>query len=294
MEEIGFAGVVLSFAILALASVSDWRTRTAPDRYWVVLGIIGLILLALKIYLDGDSTLYFLFLVPVSVLFFDIFWERKGMFEDGIHPLPLGLYLVALVVLVILLASFWTEVYLWQLMTILIMFGLIILLYQINVVKGGADAKALLALSIVFPSYPAFGPFPLVDLPMPLVQYLFPFSLLILFNAALIFLFVPLGFLAFNLTKGDKDFPVMLFGYRMSVQEARKRFVWPMEIMEGGKRRVILFPKSDESHEKQLDDLEKAGAEEIWVTPKVPFLIPITASILFSSFVGNVIFLFLD
>jgi len=85
----------------------------------------------------------------------------------------------------------------------------------------------------------------------------------------------------------------MLLGYRMEVREARGKFVWPMEYLDGGERKIGLFPKGDERENDLLEELEKAGAERIWVTPKVPFLIPLTLSLLLSTLLGNVIFLFL-
>ena len=45
--------------------------------------------------------------------------------------------------------------------------------------------------------------------------------------------------------------------------------------------------------EEILDELEGAGVNRIWVTPKIPFLIPLTISLLFSVFVGNIFFYFM-
>jgi preflagellin peptidase FlaK len=187
---------------------------------------------------------------------------------------------------------FWQSVYLWQLMTILFMFVLIVVFYQINIIKGGADAKALLALSMVFPVYPAIDSLPLIQIPVDVAQYLFPFSLLILFNAALITLAVPIGLFFYNLARGSRKLPVMFLGYRMFVSEARKKFVWPLEYMIEGRRKLTFFPKTMDSYEEVYNDLEKSGADTIWVTPKIPFLIPITISVPFSAVVGNIIFLF--
>jgi preflagellin peptidase FlaK len=172
------------------------------------------------------------------------------------------------------------------------MFAIIIFLYQFNMIKGGADAKALLALSIVFPVYPVIDSLPLIMIPVDVAQYAFPFSLLILFNAALLTIVVPIGMFFYNLARGSRKLPVMFFGYRMTVSEARKKFVWPLEYVVEGGRKLTLFPKTMDSYEEVYDALEKSGADTIWVTPKMPFLIPMTISILFSSIVGNIIFLF--
>jgi len=292
MDVIPIVKIAVSFLVLLLASRSDWKTRMASDSFWIVLGGFGILFLALKMTSDGVSLLYLLFLVPLAVIFFDTFWDRKGMFEDGMNPVPIGLYLAAFVILGALVGMFWQSAYLWELMTILVMFAIIIFLYQFNMIKGGADAKALLALSIVFPVYPVIDSLPLISIPVDVAQYAFPFSLLILFNAALLTIVVPIGMFFYNLARGSRKLPVMFFGYRMTVSEARKKFVWPLEYVVEGGRKLTLFPKTMDSYEEVYDALEKSGADTIWVTPKMPFLIPMTISILFSSVVGNIIFLF--
>lgn len=292
MDAISAVKVVLSFIVLLAASRSDWKTRTASDWYWVILGLVGLGFLAFQIYSDDADPLYYLFLIPVAVVFFDVFWDRKGIFENGINPLPLLLYAASAAALILLAATFWQEVYFWQLISILFMFLLIIIFYQLNLIKGGADAKALLCLSIVFPSYPDLSPYVLIGVPIDIAQYLFPFSLLVLFNAALLSLAVPVMLFFYNLAKGDRKVPVMFFGYRIPVDEARKKFVWPLEYVEEGRRVFRILPRSLDSYDKEYDELKALGAEEIWVTPKIPFLIPITVSLLFSALVGNIIFFF--
>jgi len=292
MDAISVVKIAVSFLVLFFASRSDWKTRMASDAFWLGLGGFGIFFLAVKIYSDGVSLLYLLFLMPLAIIFFDTFWDRKGMFEDGINSVPIALYVAAFVILGALIGMFWQSAYLWQLMTILFMFVLIILFYQFNIIRGGADAKALLALSMVFPVYPVIDSLPLIQIPVEVAQYAFPFSLLILFNAALLTIVVPIGMFFYNLAKGNRKLLVMLFGYRMTVAEARKKFVWPLEYMVEGRRKLTLFPKTMDSYEEVYNELDKAGADAIWVTPKMPFLVPITISILFSSIVGNIIFLF--
>jgi preflagellin peptidase FlaK len=227
------------------------------------------------------------------VVFFDIFWERRGILENGINLAPLLMYLAAVIALVYLAFSFWEELLFWQLLDILIMFGVMILLYQIDIIKGGADAKALIALSLLFPVYPSIGDLPLISIPNDLFMLIFPFSLLVLFNAAIVSLVVPLGLLIHNLTHGDIRFPAMLLGYKVSLSEAKKRFVWPMERVENGALKFVYFPKEEEENEKILDDLAAVGASRIWVTPKIPFLIFITAGLVISALVGNPILAFI-
>lgn len=287
MEWLDISRLVVTMAVMVAASYSDWRTRLASDLFWLFLGCVGLGLIICQTIMTNQDPLYLLFLVPLGVVFFDIFWERKGLFENGINLVPLLLYVAAAISLVYLFLTFSSELYFWQLFDVMIMFVLLILMYQIDIIKGGADAKALIALSLMFPLYPMIGQWPLVPVTNELFMLIFPFSLLVLFNAAILSLVVPLGLLLFNLAKRDIHFPAMFLGYKVSIHEAKKKFIWPMERVENGKLKLIYFPKEDEENSKILEELSAFGALRIWVTPKVPFLLFITAGVLVSAVVGN-------
>jgi len=292
MDWIPVLKICIAFIILALASWSDWRTRMASDTYWIVMGTLGLAFLGLQIFQDGVSPLYYLFLVPLAIFFYDIFWDRPSLIGGEREEMPMALYIIAFITLGTLVAIFQTGQYLWQLMIIPIVILIIIVLYYLDIVKGGADAKALIALAVLFPVYPAFGELPLIHIPTNLAQYMFPFPILVLFNAALFVMIFPVSFMFYNLVKGHARFPVMFFGYMTRLSEARSKFVWTMERVENGERKTFLFPRGDDDHDEMLDQLEAVGAEEIWVTPKIPFLIPMTISLLFSALVGNIFFYF--
>jgi|LFRM01.2.fsa_nt_gb preflagellin peptidase FlaK len=291
MDWLTVSKVVLAFALLLMASRADWRTREVSDVYWLFLGVAGMAFLAVQMYLDAADLSYYLILLPIAVVFLDIFWERKGMFEDGVNLVPLLLYVATFASLAWLVIEHYTELYLWNLMIIPVMFAIFIILYQFDIIKGGADAKALIALAIMFPVYPFIGSFPLIAPPTELSEFILPFPLLILFNAALVSLAVPIALLILNIARRDVNIPAMLFGYRMSLDRAEKSFVWPMERMVDGERRMEYFPRSSEEAGAQFQALRAAGVNEIWVTPKVPFLIPITISIPFSVIIGNLLFL---
>lgn len=293
MDWMPIIKVAIAFVILALASWSDWRSRMASDGFWIVMGIFGMVFLAIQIYDAGVSPLYYLFLFPLSVFFFDLFWDRPGLFEKEGEEIALALFISAFIVLGALIVVFWEDMYLWKLMSIPIVFLVIILLYYFDIVKGGADAKALIAIALMFPLYPVFLEFPLITIPSEIVQYFFPFAILVLFNAALFLMIFPISFGFRNVVKGDGKFPLMFFGYRMDIAQARKKFVWSMERVEDGERKTSLFPKDEYEHEEILDQLEAVGADRIWVTPKIPFLIPMTISLLFSVLVGNIFFYFM-
>lgn len=290
MDPIPLYKVIIAFGILLVTSVSDWRSRMAQDRNWVLLGTLGIAFLGAQMLVDGVSSIYYLFLIPVAVFFYDIFWDRE---EEGIHIVPIVLYVTSFAIIGYLLWELRDAAYLWSLMIIPMMFLVIIVLYSLDLIKGGADAKALIALSIMFPTYPIIDGFPLIAVPSELAEAFFPFPLVILFNAALLVMVLPLAFMVRNLIKGEARIPLMFFGYRMDVSEARERFVWPLEVVNDGALKVVLFPKSgeDEWEKRQYDKLDEIGVTRVWVTPKVPFLIPMTMSLLFSALIGNLVFL---
>ncbi len=294
MDWMPLLKVTIALVALALAARADWRTREASDAYWIVIGGAGMAFLAAQIVMDGENLLYLAILLPIAIFFADIFWERRGMFEEGVNVLPLALYLVGLAILGWMVYEFNAELYFWELMVVPILFLIFILLYQFDVIKGGADAKALIALSIMFPTYPVIGSLPLIAIPFDTAQFVLPFPLLVLFNAAILTLAVPVAMLVLNISRHQFRFPAMLFGYMMPVSEAKNKFVWPMERFEDGERKLSLFPGASEDAGADLDRLSEAGAQEVWVTPKVPFLIPLTASLAFSVVVGNLLFLFLS
>jgi preflagellin peptidase FlaK len=291
MEWTVILKMTIAIAVLIAAAVADWRTREASDWFWMIIGVAGMAFLAWQIVQDNVDPLYLLILVPIGLFFGDIFWEREGILENGVNLLAMAVYGVGLAILGIMIIMFYEDLYFWMLMIVPIMFLVFILLYQFDVIKGGADAKALIALSIMFPTYPVAGPFPLIPVPFDTAQFVLPFPLLILFNAALLTIAVPVALFAYNTAKGRFRLPAMLFGYPLPVTEAKGKFVWPMERIEDGGIRFSVFPAPSEDIPGDLDKLSAAGLKEVWVTPKIPFLIPITASLLFSFVVGNLLFL---
>jgi preflagellin peptidase FlaK len=287
------ARLAIAVAVLIYGSYTDWKTRTASDTCWIVMGIAGLAFLALDILDRGEDLTYLLMLIPIGWLFFDLLIDRKGLFESGINYLPIGLYAVSIAILGYMVYAFNGEAYLWALISIPLLFLLYFILYIFGVIKGGADAKALIALSLLVPTYPILGSLPIVDLPSDVAQYVMPFSLLSLFYGALLTIVVPIYYLLVNIVRGDRKFPSMLFGVRMDMAEAKRKFVWPMEYVDGEEIKISSLPKGPESIEEHFASLEAKGLTRIWVTPKIPMLIPITAGVIIAAVVGNALFLFI-
>lgn len=168
------------------------------------------------------------------------------------------------------------------LLSIPLLIGFFYLLFQLRLIFGGADAKALMALSILAPLPPIIYGYPLVSsLPF--------FTWTIFSNSVILFLFIPLSLLIFNIIKRNIEFPFCVLGYKMSVVKAKETFVWPLEIIKDGKRKFMYMPKEFDV-EEELVEFEKLGIKEIWVTPKIPFMIPLLAGFICSFVVGDILF----
>jgi preflagellin peptidase FlaK len=138
-----------------------------------------------------------------------------------------------------------------------------------------------MALAILVPLQPLIGAF-------PLWSSFLPGSWIIFANATILFLFIPLSLLLYNIGKRNIRFPHSLLGYTTSVEKAKKKFVWPMEKIKDGKRKLMYMPKKFDVDE-ELAEFEKLGITEIWVTPKIPFMIPLLAGFIASFILGDIL-----
>jgi preflagellin peptidase FlaK len=282
-----------SVAILAYASVLDWRTRKVGNVYWIALSVIGLLLIPVQILIDDRPLEYALILVPILAILSDVYLDA-GTEEKPSHIIPLAKYAVAITSLVALGYLWLDNPYFPNLFIVPVLMLFIVIMYTLDMIRGGADAKALLALAIVFPTYPVIVSLPLISPARSEIDLVFPFTLAVLVTAAIIVALLPIGFAAKNLTAREFNFPYGFLGYKMDVASLKGKQVWLMENVEDGKLVRHTRPRSNEELEKEIDLLKAAGVSRVWVTPKVPFIIPITASLIFTAVVGNLFFLILS
>ncbi|HKZ47935.1 MAG TPA: A24 family peptidase C-terminal domain-containing protein, partial [Thermoplasmata archaeon] len=293
------ARLVAGAALLAAASVQDWRTRRIDDRYWVALGSLGLALFAAESVLEGARWEHYLIFVPAAILFYATFFGEELLTEEGFRfrPVRIALFTAALLALLLegflLLPTADAGIFL-QDLTIPVMIAVALLFYLTGLLHGGADVKALMAITLLVPRYPGIDGFPLLESALDprlvgVLSIAYPFSLVALTNAALAFVVAPLGMLVHNARRGSVRFPHALVGYRVPVDRV-PRFAWVMERIEGGRRVTVFFPRRGWDREEALRSLREAGAQDVWVMPQIPFLIPMTAGFLVAFLLGNVLF----
>lgn len=177
---------------------------------------------------------------------------------------------------------------------------------------GGADAKALICLSLALP-YPVH-----ILQPLGFGSPLFPIT--VFCNAVLLAALTVFYTIARNLLwkyrtgkKLFEDFKeqsmgrkilVFLCGYKVNITELeRRKHFYPLEdvlVAETGEteRRLLVFP-SDEKKEKIVERLLEASrggrlGSEVWITPGLPLLVFITAGLIIALTLGDIIWIMLS
>jgi len=166
---------------------------------------------------------------------------------------------------------------------------------------GGADAKALICLSIAIPTYPEFS--------IKQFYVMIPlFPLAVLVNAVLVSSMLVLAILCHNIIrylqlKGDlfkgfeheprwKKVLVFITGIKVDLKKLSSSHYIPLEyvtIEENGgfTRHLKVSPQLEMEDPKMLEKIEPE--REVWATPGLPFLIFMTAGFLMALFLGDFI-----
>ncbi|MEM3086715.1 MAG: prepilin peptidase [Halobacteria archaeon] len=161
---------------------------------------------------------------------------------------------------------------------------------------GGADAKALIALSVLFPAWPALGALPVSQSSaFALGAFTAPsgvFTLGLLYNALFLSLLIPLGFLLWNLKRGARS-RFMWVGYPVPVSRldpTRMKLLHPIpgDPERAGALGAFRGRKVTEPMVRDLEARLGAGGE-VWVTPLLPFMVSLAFGFVVALVFGNVL-----
>ncbi len=270
-------------AVLALSAVSDWRTREASDLHWLVIMGIGCVMFALRLNDAGAPPLSYAAVASMAFMAADLLWDR----EAG-AKVDLALYFLIIVSTIVAAFSLRDCDLLWTYLSMPCMYVLMNVLYYSGAVKGGADAKAVIAVAFACPSYPCFGDLPFIGVPSGSLPLFVVPAFSVFMVAALLTVLLAIPYAVTNFARGDTDFPRMFAGFRMDVDRAERSHVWPMEDVRDGILQTAIAGSEDPG---VYDRLRAYGAKKVWVTPIIPFLIPITVAYAVIVFLGNPLFL---
>lgn len=177
-----------------------------------------------------------------------------------------------------------------------LIFVLVYILFQLGSF-GGADAKALIVISIILPAYPAIQAF---GHNFPLNEPLIPlFAFGVLGNAVLLTVVVPLGLAVYNIFRMGLhiDNPLYIFiGYKSGISDLANKHIKLIQSFEEEDGEIKFHFKRggveiNEDVISELKALSEQGSikDEVWVTPGLPFMIPITLGFFVAVFYGDMI-----
>jgi preflagellin peptidase FlaK len=163
---------------------------------------------------------------------------------------------------------------------------------------GGADFKALVALSLLHP-YPLTVFKPLLNTISPL------YPLTVLSNSAVLgALLAPIQVFGnlYKACRGSRLFEgnetesywrklmVLISGSKVKIGSVRgPPFHYPLEALKNGGRRLLSpFKMDDDEALKIFEEFRRAGVSEIWVSNSLPFIVFITLGYLTSLLIGDI------
>ena len=121
------------------------------------------------------------------------------------------------------------------------------------------------------------------------IRVAFPFSLVVWVDAAIVSLAVPIGLFLYNAVRRDLAFPQAFLGYRTPL-DPRPRHAWLMErITDAGEHVLVLFPKRGTDPAAQVARLQARGIRRAWVTPQIPFMVPLFVGFVLAFVMGNLL-----
>jgi preflagellin peptidase FlaK len=280
-ELFWLAAFAVTIAVLISASVRDWKEREVSDVHWIALGAAGLVMFTVySIYTTGFRWEFACLAAGTALILLDVLLDKEVN--------PLILYSAMALLFVVPLYSNMSEDIFRAWASVPLCYLIYVGMYLLGIVRGGADAKCLIVLSIMFPLYPQFLGMPLIEVPGTAFSQIFVFSISVLFVAAVMVIPVAVYFAARNIRGGNIS-KRMFSGYRMDISKAENSDVWPLEDVVEGVLTPIKLPKEEDVDGIYIR-LKEAGHNEVWVTPMIPFIIMITAAAALLVLIGNPLF----
>lgn len=309
------ARLLVGLVALAIASMTDVRTRRVPNALWYVTAAVGVGLLVADLAMvDGGGAWAVALAFPVAAVFAVVVTGGElwpVMADDDPDPgreltgpearvyvgdIVASASLLALSVAVMYLASRRLDdpAPLWRATGAVTIILLALALYYLRLLHGGGDAKALMTLAVLFPTAPLAGALPLIPLP-PEAGLVFPFALVVLVDAALLVVLAPIAFLAMSARRGPFRLPEALFGHPVPVEAYDESRMWLLHEAgeEDGTMRRRIWPRRSkaaaEARARALKALRDRGEARVYVSPKLPFMVPMLGGLLVAAVVGNIV-----
>ncbi len=297
MDAFAATRLAAGIGFLVVAAASDLRSRRVLDPLWISLGTVGLMILAVEIAFESIAWPAWGLLLSAAIVFYAVFFGEPLFGDDGFHtrPIRIVLFLVAAASFAISIGSMQSGPG-YEVIPQVASMPIMVLVYQgfyrLRLLHGGADAKGLIALTLLTPSYPNALPYPVLRADPRIEAVLrtaFPFSLVVWVDAAILSLAVPIVLLIYNAARGDLALPQALLGYRARLNPFPAH-AWLMEkITDRGEHVLVLFPRRGADPAREIARLRAAGVDRAWATPQTPFMVPLLLGFIVAFFAGNLL-----
>ena len=312
---IDMARLIVGLTALGVASLTDLRTRKVPNALWYIMATVGVgLLLADLSQLEGAGAWHLALALPVAGIFAVVvtggeLWpvmpedeEDPGREltpeEERVYKTDLAvsaaIVAASIAVLVLAYGHMDDKAPFWYVVSSVMMVLLALGLYLMRALHGGGDAKALMTLAVLFPIHPLEDPLPILALPAGF-EVMFPFSLSVLIDAAIITALAPLAFIAISAKRGPLRFPEAVFGHPVDIEAVEDGRMWLLYEAKEGEAEVRrkLWPgrskASEEARRRALGILKDRGESRVYVSPKIPFMVPMLAGLMMAAVIGNIV-----
>ena len=299
---LGWTRVAVLLLGMGWAAWMDHKTRRVVNEHWIVWAKPAIFIWALDLMVQGaDWTIYLTASAVIAYASVSVFGRptiKDALNGSWMDRTFLFWYAVSTVGLVAGALQYQTttplEVVLddgdalgmlwWKTASLLLVVLFIDLAWRLRLLHGGADAKALMWVTLVFPTWAAV-PLPFSNMAEVSVIAL-PVSIALLIWGGLAFLLIPVVMLVLNFKRGDVrsigDLRLAWHASMMSLEDVPHRHVWMLTdtmAMPNGELRVVHATRAprktptDEALADHIARLSTLGVEKVWVSHKMPLLV---------------------
>jgi len=306
---LGWARLGVLIICMGWAAWFDHNERRVSNEHWIVWTKPVIFIWSLDLLIQGAHWSIWLTASAIIAYASGSVIGRPTLKEaragNRIDQLVLGWYLLSIIGLVagavqfssshpldVLLGDVTGDAALWwAYIGALFVLFVIDLGWRMRFIHGGADAKALMWVTLLFPSW---GELPIhSDVYMDEVILHLPPSLSLLIWGGLFFLFIPFILLIRNIASGNirsfSDLSMAWIALSVPLSTVQNRHAWlltdTMELPNGDlkiyhRRRAPRQSPSDDEVESHVEKLKIEGVENVWVSLKLPLLLFLWPAIL--------------
>ncbi|MFY9717212.1 MAG: hypothetical protein WAK40_04690 [Thermoplasmata archaeon] len=288
-----WVAVAALLAGFTLAAIADLRRREVSDHLWQGMGAVGLIAGAVAVSPGGLLPIALWLLVGGVTLEHLAGWDLwfGARWEAHADLLELAAYVgaIAVVALAAVRYGIGASGVPWAVVAVLAIVVLARGLFELKVLYGAADAKALMIAALLVPVFPMPWLYAPTTVATALAYVPFPISLLT--NAALFSIAVPVVLAVRNARRGEFSVPEGFMGYSLPVRELPRRFVWVKDpaVPPTGEEDADTTEEDDRRRAELARTLRAKGIDRVWVTPQVPLVAVMAFGALAALLAGNLL-----